>query len=122
MVRPGRRRRLRHRQLRPLRLRQRRPSHAWLTDTTLTSALYTGQNGHTYGFSSVATDNVGNRQATPATGQATTQVFVPLTVSIAAVASLCNSAVSSLTITFNEAVTGFVLADLQLQATAGPCP
>ena len=98
------------------------PVTPWLTDTTLTSALYTGQNGHTYGFSSVATDNVGNRQATPATAQATTQVVVPLTVSIAAVASPRNSAVSSLTITFNEAVTGFVMADLQLQRDGGAVP
>jgi RHS repeat-associated protein len=44
------------------------------TGTVQTSASFTGQNGHTYGFSSVATDNVGNRQPTPAAAQGTTQV------------------------------------------------
>ncbi len=46
----------------------------WLTGTTQTSATYPGTNGHTYGFYSVATDNVGNRQAIPAAAQATTQI------------------------------------------------
>jgi hypothetical protein len=40
--------------------------------TTHTSATFTGQNGHTYAFYSVATDNVGNREATPSTAQAST--------------------------------------------------
>jgi hypothetical protein len=44
----------------------------WLTDTTRTSATYAGAYGHTYAFSSVATDNVGNREGTPAEAQATT--------------------------------------------------
>ena len=43
---------------------------------TSTSATFTGVNGHTYGFYSVATDNVGNRQATPTAAQATTAVSV----------------------------------------------
>jgi RHS repeat-associated protein/uncharacterized repeat protein (TIGR01451 family) len=45
--------------------------------TTQTSATFTGQVGHTYGFYSVATDNVGNRQATPSAAQATTTVIPP---------------------------------------------
>jgi hypothetical protein len=49
----------------------------WLTGTTQTSATYAGQNGHSYGFYSVATDNAGNRQATPAAAQAVTQVLAP---------------------------------------------
>ena len=50
------------------------------------SALYTGQVGHTYGFYSVATDNAGNVQATPATAEQTVQILLPMTVSsIAAV-------------------------------------
>ncbi len=48
------------------------PFTALLTGTTLTSALFTGQSGHSYGFYSVATDNAGNRQTTPAAAQATT--------------------------------------------------
>ena len=41
------------------------PFTLWQSNTTQTSATYTGQNGHTYGFYSVATDNVGNQQPTP---------------------------------------------------------
>jgi autotransporter-associated beta strand protein len=48
----------------------------WQSATTHTSATYAGQNGHTYGFYSVATDNVGNQQALPTTAQATTFVAV----------------------------------------------
>ena len=42
------------------------------TATTDTSATFNGAVGHTYGFYSVATDNVGNREATPASAQAST--------------------------------------------------
>ena len=35
----------------------------WLTNTVTTSATFTGQDGHTYGFYSVATDNAGNEEA-----------------------------------------------------------
>jgi hypothetical protein len=45
-----------------------------LTDTTQTSTTFTGVNGHTYGFYSIATDNDGNIQPTPTTAQATTTV------------------------------------------------
>jgi len=37
----------------------------WQEDTTATSATYSGTFGHTYGFYSVATDNVGNTEAAP---------------------------------------------------------
>ena len=46
----------------------------WLTGATNTSATFTGQYGHTYGFYSVATDNVGNQEATPTAAEATTLV------------------------------------------------
>ncbi len=46
----------------------------WQSDTTKTSATYTGQVGHTYGFYSVATDLLGLVQPTPASAQATTKV------------------------------------------------
>jgi len=51
------------------------PFTPWLTNTTLTSAIYAGQDNHSYGFLSVATDNVGNQEATPTTAQATTTVL-----------------------------------------------
>jgi hypothetical protein len=46
----------------------------FLTGTTLTSVTYNGQDGHTYGFYCVATDNAGNRQPAPSTAQATITV------------------------------------------------
>ena len=51
----------------------------WLTTTSATSTTFTGQAGHTYGFYSVANDNVGNIQPTPAAAQATTLVAGPPT-------------------------------------------
>src|SRR5262249_39468350 len=56
-----------------------------LSNTTLTSTTFTGQDGHTYGFYSVATDNVGNVQPIPTTAQATTQLdATPPTSSVSA--------------------------------------
>jgi RHS repeat-associated protein len=37
----------------------------WLENTTLTEATYAGQQGHTYVFYTVATDNAGNKEAAP---------------------------------------------------------
>ena len=46
----------------------------FLTNTTSTSATFAGTIGHTYGFYSVATDNVGNVQPTPSSAQTTTTI------------------------------------------------
>ena len=55
----------------------------FLTNTTETSATFTGQSSHTYGFYSVATDNAGNVQATPTSAQASTTIdTTPPTASI----------------------------------------
>ncbi len=48
--------------------------NSWLEDTTLTTAAFQGQNGHSYGFFSIATDNAGNVQAEPSAAQASTLV------------------------------------------------
>ena len=40
------------------------------------AAVFDAQNNHTYAFYSIASDNVGNRQATPAGAQATTRTDV----------------------------------------------
>ena len=53
------------------------PFTLWQSDTTATSATFTGAAGHTYGFYSVATDNVGLVQPTPTGAQATTKIVVP---------------------------------------------
>jgi hypothetical protein len=49
----------------------------WLTQTTETSATFTGALGHTYAFFSVATDHAGLVQPTPA-AQAVTKVLTPI--------------------------------------------
>jgi hypothetical protein len=46
----------------------------WQTGITQTSATYTGSFGHSYAFYSIATDNAGNREATPAGAQAVTHL------------------------------------------------
>jgi hypothetical protein len=48
---------------------------AFLTHTTQTSATFGGQDGHTYGFYSVATDNAGNVEAPPGPAQGTAVVL-----------------------------------------------
>jgi hypothetical protein len=52
------------------------PFAPWLTDTNDTSALFSGKNGKTYGFYSVARDQTGNVEDTPSSADASTQVVV----------------------------------------------
>jgi hypothetical protein len=52
------------------------PFTSWQTATTQTSASFTGTVGDTYGFYSIATDNVGNVEATKTVAEASTQVTV----------------------------------------------
>lgn len=59
------------------------PFALWLGNTTQTSAAHMGQDGHSYSFYSVATDNVGNVQLAPAAAQASTLVHLPPTVTAA---------------------------------------
>ena len=55
------------------------PFEIWLDDTTDTAALFVGEFGHAYSFYSVATDNVGHREAAPVTSDAQTTINVPPT-------------------------------------------
>src|SRR5207302_643579 len=55
------------------------PFKPFLLGTTSTSYNFTGQAGHTYSFYSIATDNVGNRQATPTAAQEATTTVRALT-------------------------------------------
>ena len=50
------------------------PFTIWKAGATSLSGTFTGQNGHTYGFYSVATDNQGGVQPTPSAAQAVTTV------------------------------------------------
>ncbi|MHC4404183.1 MAG: RHS repeat domain-containing protein, partial [Planctomycetota bacterium] len=56
----------------------------WLENTTDTSAMFTGEYGHTYAFYSVATDNVGHREAVPALHDAHTRLQPARTAHLAA--------------------------------------
>ncbi len=64
------------------------PFTAFLTNTTLTSTTFTGQLGHTYGFYSVATDNLGDVQPTPTAAQAKITVVNTLPPPLVTVRSL----------------------------------
>jgi hypothetical protein len=50
------------------------PFTLWQSATSQKSAVFSGLDGHSYGFYSVATDNVGNIQSTPGAAQALTKV------------------------------------------------
>jgi hypothetical protein len=52
------------------------PFTPFQTNTTATSATFTGQVGHTYGFYSIARDLVGNVEAAKSAAEATTQVVL----------------------------------------------
>jgi RHS repeat-associated protein len=64
----------------------------FMLGTPATSATFNGQFGHGYGFFSVATDNVGHRQPTPAGAQAVTQLVSGQTNSAPKIFSLVSSA------------------------------
>ncbi len=53
------------------------PTRWWLYGTKETSATFTGEDGHTYAFYSIALDNVGNAETGPADPDAVTQIKVP---------------------------------------------
>jgi hypothetical protein len=50
------------------------PYEVWLANTTETSATFSGEHEHTYGFYSRATDNVGHVEAAPVIPDATTTI------------------------------------------------
>ena len=87
------------------------PFTPFQTGTAATSATFTGSSGHTYGFYSVATDNVGHRQATPSAAEATTTVLaqqmLPPQVQGVVIndGSAQRSMVTRLTVTFDRLVT-----------------
>ena len=91
----------------------------WTTVTPASpSAQFTGQAGHTYGFYSVATDNAGNVQSTPASAQQTIQIASGLTItSISPVSpNPRNATVATVDVTFSESIdlSSFVASDVTL--------
>ncbi len=55
------------------------PFTVWQAQTTATAAVFTGQQGHSYSFYSVATDDVANVQPMPTQAQAQTEIVSVLT-------------------------------------------
>jgi len=121
----------------------------WLTQTTMTSANFTGQPGQSYAFYSTAQDGVGNQEAahltadtvtsvsvgTPRitatvadTGQASGSFYVDLKVSESGTAAVTNVLLSQITaktltgagaVTFNAALSGALPASVGSLAVGG---
>jgi RHS repeat-associated protein len=95
-----------------------------LTDTTATTATFFGQSGSTYAFYSVATDNVGNVQATPTLAQTSTtvtgtQILAP-TVSAPKTASVAeNGSVTLTDISVADVAAGTPADQLSLKVSKG---
>jgi RHS repeat-associated protein len=100
------------------------PFTLWQHGTMQTQADYTGVVGHTYGFYSVAADNIGNIEAMPGAAEAETTIVSTLTLtSISPVSpNPRNIPVSAINVTFRESVdlSTFTPADLTLTNNGGP--
>ena len=66
----------------------------WLSSVTQTSAVFTGQQGKTYGFYALARDNTGNVEDAKTTAEATTTINIAPTQIIAGPATLINESCS----------------------------
>ncbi len=79
----------------------------WLSATTLTSSTYTALAGHSYAFYSMATNNVGIVQSTPAAAQTVNVTYITPTVTVTPAASVLTSAQSlSVVVTVANPVSG----------------
>ncbi len=78
----------------------------FVTNTTKTSAVFTGQVNNTYAFYSVATDRLGVAQPAPTAAQATTKVVLPPVVTLAHVQDITNKKhqVTEVLVTFSGPV------------------
>jgi RHS repeat-associated protein len=96
----------------------------WQSNTTSTSAVYTGQAGHTYSFYSIATSNVGLVQPTPSAPQATTKVVLPgpplVTMTKVRVVTNSKKQVTQVVITFSGAVNASEAANIKTYRLATP--
>jgi hypothetical protein len=80
------------------------PFTPWLEGATLTQSDYQVQSGNTYAFYSVATDNVGNVQATPTAAQVTTTIAASAVATTTTVNSSENAARAGDAVTFTATV------------------
>ena len=89
----------------------------WLSGTALTSSTYSASPGHTYSFFSLATNNVGVAQATPAAPQIITVTFLIPTVTVTP-SAMSISATQSLTVNVAVTSTGTLTGAVTLQSGA----
>ncbi len=83
----------------------------FLTDTTATSATFNGEDGHSYGFYTIATDNVGNVQYARTNAQTTTSIDTAApSSSVLALPALENSAAFAVSWSGNDNVGGSGIA------------
>jgi hypothetical protein len=95
----------------------------FLTGTTLTSATFNGQDGHTYGFYSVATDNDGNRQPTPSAAQASTLVDVtPPTSTVTALPAIVRTTSFLVSWSGGDGANGFGIASYNIYVSDNSAP
>ena len=76
----------------------------WLTDTTLTSDTYAGQDGHSYAFYSQAIDNVGNVEAAHASADTSTLVQLTQNTSLMVVSDHPSGSIYGQTVEFTATV------------------
>lgn len=83
-----------------------RPFVLWLGPTASTTATYTGAAGHTYGFYSIATDQLGNTEAPKTRPEATTTVTTGAAAAIPAFSPGGGVYTSAQTVAISDATTG----------------
>ncbi len=88
----------------------------WLSQTTATSAWFRGEPGHTYAFTSLARDNVGQEEPLPAAPQAVTTV--PATAPVLS-SVLDSTTLPGATVTFTNAVLGTPSGEWRFSLGAG---
>ena len=98
-----------------------------LTRTTETSATFSGLNGHTYGFYSVATDHVGNQQPASSAQATTTVDSASPTSSVSALPSIESSLAFPITVNANDPQpapgvppSGLASVDIYVSMDSGP--
>src|SRR5262249_18305433 len=78
---------------------------SFLLGTMQTSATFTGQDGHTYAFYSVAADNVVNLQSIPATPQASPSISIPAVPTSTTLTAITNATTGGTLVTLTATVT-----------------
>ncbi|GEM_PF-5993727 len=82
------------------------PFQLWLNDTAATSGSFPGADGHSYGFYSIATDNLGHVETTPTKAQTRTTVDAtpPAIEAVETVTDARGKKVTQVIVAFDEAI------------------